>query len=173
MSKVIITRIQLDDVLSNPDKYNVNNSLNRKKVDDYSTVLSWSNTKNWIHQFHDNLSVISIKETKWIKQAFKIGTFTKKFSNLFMDELDDLCFKYREFDNFGEGLFVRTDHVSLKTGIHGKGPYTTLKQIIESICTCDLGHSAIIDSDEVLNIYLIPWKTIESNKDFVFLYTIM
>src|SRR5207247_4673585 len=59
--------------------------------------------------------------------------------------------------------FVRVERVSLKSGIHGVGPYDNLKNIIRSIVTSKLGHECIsIDDDlERFRIYLFPWITIQ------------
>lgn len=165
----IITKIKLDDVLSDKTKtkYNVNNLL---PAEDYTNVLAWSNTKNWIHEFHNDIPVIEItnkNEIRWIYEASKIGSVSGEFSSLHAEELDDLCKKYDKHNELmKDGVFIRTEHVSLKTGKHGIGPYYNIKQVIESICTSTYGHAAIRSNDTVLNIYIIPWLNLDINKEF-------
>jgi len=166
-----ITKINLDDVLTNKDKYNVNNLL---PSEDYEKVISWSNTKNWIFQFHDHDSIQVIKVTdindlKWMYDASKIGYISRRFSALYKEELEDFCDRYAAEMNAKlmiKGVFVRTEHVSLKTGMHGTGPYYSIKQIIESICTSSHGHAALRKTDKELNIYLIPWLNMDTEKEF-------
>jgi len=162
-----ITKVELDDILANKDKYNVSNL---SPIENYEEVLSWTNTNNWIHSFHKNIPTIVVNtknDLKWICDASKIGCISQKFSSLYREELEDFCNKYNNFNSLmKDGVFVRTEHVSLKTGIHGIGPYYNIKNIIESICTSTFSHAAIKDTDTQLNIYLLPWLNIDIDKEF-------
>ena len=159
---ITIKKIDIDGI--DDKRYNVSNLW---PVDNYKEVLSYTETKNWINAFHKNIPQIKVTNIKWILEAAKIGTFTGQVSNMYKDEIEDFCKKY---DNYNElmtnGVFIRTDHVSLKTGIHGIGPYFNIKQIIESICTCSSGHAAINKTDKELNIYLMPWLNLDTDKEF-------
>lgn len=162
----IITQIKIDDVLNNKDEYNVSNLL---PSEDYKRVLKFTNTCNWITQFHDDnvLRVTDKNVLKWIKEAVKLYTITGKMSNLYSDELESFEKTYENFNEIlKDGKFIRTDHVSLKTGIHGIGPYHNIKQIIESICTSSQHHAAIEKDDKVLNIYIVPWIVMDQEKEF-------
>jgi hypothetical protein len=68
-----------------------------------------------------------------------------------------------KYDNLfnGTSYFVRTEHVSLKQGMYGIGPYYDYKSIIKSITTCGHKHSPIFESLDELTIYLLPWKDIK------------
>lgn len=169
--KLTIKPISLTDVLEFTDKYNVNN-LYKLRPDDYDNICKQNNTKYWIDLFHkDNYKLISITNKyhiNWIKEAYNIGQITRNFSSLYLEDLEDLC---KEFVNFDKGYFIRTDHVSLKDGIHGVGPYNNIKSVIESICTCTTNHYPIHKNDTILNIYLMEWKVFDKDNEFrVFVY---
>jgi hypothetical protein len=83
-----------------------------------------------------------------------------QFPEAFEDELELLCEKLpfdREIFASNTPYFVRSDNVSLKCGQHGVGPYTTFKQIIESLVTCSFSHTPIHSNTEQIALYLIPW----------------
>jgi hypothetical protein len=169
--KITIKPISLIDVLDFSDKYNVNNLYTLRPID-YETVCKQNNTKYWIDLFHkDNYKLISITNKyhiNWIKEAYNLGQMTRKFSSLYLEDLEYLC---KQFVNFDKDYFIRTDHVSLKDGIHGVGPYNNIKQVIESICTCTTNHYPIHKDDIILNIYLMEWKVFDKDNEFrVFVY---
>lgn len=166
-----IKTISLTDVLEFPDKYNVNN-LYTSRPNDYDNICRQSNTKYWIDLFHKNnyklISITNKYHINWIKEAYNLGQITRNFSSLYLEDLEDLC---KEFVNFDKDYFIRTDHVSLKDGIHKIGPYSNLKSVIESICTCTTNHYPIHKDDTILNIYLIEWKNFNKDNEFrVFVY---
>lgn len=185
---ISIRPISIDDVMANDQiLYNVNNLWNhddiKYKPNDYTEKLKLCNTKNWIYLFHDRSTIheidLSIKDVKWLKEAFRIGQITAEFPKTYIDELEDLCF---DSDNSnsnifvpeskdGKGWFVRSEGVSLKGGKHGAGPYFNLKMIIESIVTCRSGHSCFDKDVTNIKLYLIPWKDIDYDKEFrIFVY---
>lgn len=169
---IVIKKIDLDDVLTfGKQKYNVNNLL---PAENYSDTLKSVQTKNWITPFID-YELVQIKDKSdltWIKEAAHIGSISGTFPVLHNDELESLCNRYQVYNELlHKGVFVRTDHVSLKTGIHGKGPYTSIKQIIESICTSTPGHKAVEQYDTTINLYIIPWLELETDYEFrLFVY---
>ncbi len=162
-----ITKIDQNEIKNNDSRYNVSNL---EYTEDYEKVMNWSNTKNWIEQFQTNFHKINITsqyDIKWIKDAHKIGCVTNNFSNMYIDELNDFCERYKKYNEYmKDGVFVRTEHVSLKTGKHKIGPYYNMKSIIESICTSKIGHSPVRKNDNEINIYLIPWIVINEDKEF-------
>lgn len=83
---------------------------------------------------------------------------------MYKEDLEDLCKEH--VSEFDKGYFIRTEHTSLKDGIHGVGSYTSLKTIIESICTCTPTHYPIHKDDTVLNIYLMEWKDFDKDNEF-------
>ena len=106
-----IKPININDVLSNPTKYNVNN-LSRLLPDDYDIIINKTNTKNWIDLFHkDNYKLICINDKytiKWIKEAANIGKITSKFSKIYQEDLENLDELYSGKRYFDKGYFIKT-----------------------------------------------------------------
>lgn len=172
---LIIEPISIDDVISNPDKYNSSNHwVNNCKPDDYNEKSKMSYTKNWIQKFRENYITFTINdkyEINWMKEAHKISRQTKTFSKLFQDELDEFIKKYANFVPTSDiPYFVRCENVSLKYGEHGVGPYYSIKEIIESAVSSSTSHSPIDENTNELTFYLIPfnYKINNSNEWRVF-----
>jgi hypothetical protein len=172
--------IELNDVILNDKiKYNSNNHWeNDKRPDDYDKVISLTHANNWINNFKNNYHKFIINDEfdmEFLQKANKIGKQTGKFSNLYKDELNDFIDKYNEiyghlFIN-NTPYFVRTENVSLKCGQHGKGPYTNLSMIIESLTTCSSTHTPICNDTKEIVIYLIPWVIMNEKYEFrIFVY---
>ena len=160
--QIRIVRIDVDDVIHHDKtKYNTNNHwIDEKRPDDYDQKVNQGNTSNWINSFHDSYHTITLdsQDLTWMKKAFKVGRMTGEFSKLYQDELDDLLLKYSDVPFFdGTKYFVRTEYVSLKYGMHGAGPYTNLKEIIESMVSSIEGHTAFKDEDISCTIFLMKW----------------
>jgi hypothetical protein len=172
ISNYIIECIKLEDVKEfDKIKYNTNNHwTNDQKPNDYEHVLSLGNTKNWIDKFHTDYKVIDIDPTelKWMKKAAVIGAMTARFSNMYIDELNDMLVKYTHTNDLfkNEGYFVRCESVSLKYGCHRVGPYHDLKSICESLVSSTCGHSPVNDKTESVRLYLLKWLTFDKNKEF-------
>ena len=137
---VKIKRIDVDDVVDHDKaKYNTNNHwVDDIRPEDYDQKLSQGHTKNWIDFFHKSYHTITLdnKDLMWMKEAFKIGRITEKFSKIYQEELNDTLEKYSDLPFFdGTKYFVRTEYVSLKYAMHGAGPYTDLKSILDSLHT--------------------------------------
>ena len=171
--KVIDLKKVMEDI--DHEYFNVNN-LHKELPKDYNKVKLAGNTKNWIDIFHKNnyIKIIIDKcDLKWIREANKLAIITGRFSEIYRDDLNDLtnklkstCSKY-----LSNSVFVRTEHVSLKSGKYGIGPYYNFETIIESICTTSRTHNAIDDSDEFITIYLIKWIDLNPDKEFrIFVY---
>lgn len=179
--RVSIKRCNLNDVLSRPNFYNVNNLGPRP--DNYEEELARTRTKNWVNLFHKEVPKIIIdgEDLQWIKKAaLTIGVHTRKFSHIYDDEIEATCKKYEPiFSNIPfreEGWFIRTERVSLKEGMHGTGPYGHqfggLRRILESICSSGIGHEAVRNADAQLTIYFLPWQpSMSSSSEFrIFVY---
>lgn len=174
----IIQKIDIDDVLQYPEKYNSNNHWSKNEngevvpPDDYKNKIKMSNTSHWIDRFRTNYKTITIddpKDLNWMIAASKISSKTGKFTNLFADEMDNFLKKnknkYSEiFD--GTGYFVKSEDVSFKYGQHGIGPYRTLEQIIQSVVSCIDGHKPLHDDTTVLKLYLLDWVVIDKYNEF-------
>jgi hypothetical protein len=174
----IIQKVTLDDTyLYDRIRFNSNNYReNNEQPVDYQAVLEKSSTKYWIDKIHINYTIINIqyKNILWLKEASLIGVVTGRFSHMFDDELSDLL---KEYDVLTKRIFtdnkyfVRTERFSLKYGVHGTGPYSNLKNIIESLVTSINGHNPMKNDAEYLKLYLLPWRNIDTNKEFrVFVY---
>ena len=179
MPALVIEEIPLYDIVSRPDDYNSGN--HGARPDDYYKVLADGNTDKWINLFHTDYSVINIyeKDLKWMREAFKSGSYTGKFPHAFGEEKADMLERYKHIEKYFDGTkyFVRCNSVSLKYGQHGAGPYTTFEQIIESLVTCIETHTPINKSRETdsretdkgkepLTLYLLPWKKFDRYKEY-------
>lgn len=166
-----VVKVDINDViLYDGVKYNTNNKYilnNEKQPDDYLDNINRCNTKNWIDLFHQNnykIFDINSNDLKWMNEALQIGSYTRKFPNYYLDELNDSVKKYNNFPN-GK-YFIRSERVSLKYGIHGCGPYFNIKDIIESIVTTRDTHKCFTNIDENCRLYLMEWKDINKDKEF-------
>lgn len=173
---IVIEAIDYNDVvLQDKKRYNSNNHwINDQMPDDYLDAIERGNTSRWIDNYKKYIKiVIPSKHLHWLKKANEIGMRTGKFSEIYREELDQLLSDMSETDIYfkEKKYFVRTDHVSLKFGQHGVGPYTNLKNIIESSVSCLRGHSPFNQLMTSLNIYLIDWVDMNSDLEFrMFVY---
>jgi hypothetical protein len=172
---IIIEEIELDSVLYyGKEKYNSNNHwINNEKPFDYNTIIENCNTSKWIDNFHQNYYIINIfkGDINWMKEAYSIGNITKKFPSQYEEEKQDILKRYKSNIFNGTEYFIRTESVSLKHGIHGVGPYNSFEKVIESICTCKVGHSPIDKNITHIKLFLLPWIKFEYMNEYrVFVY---
>ena len=175
LPEIEVKVISQDHVYSN-DKvlYNVNNLYNERgdlQPEDYKEKGKLTNTNKWIDIFHkDNYKtmVIESRELRWMKDClFKIGIIKREFSHLYDDELEAACEKYKDlFPETDVGWFIRAESVSLKEGQHGPGPYTSMKEIIESMVSAGMGHTAFNVEDTECKLYFMKWIEIHPDKEF-------
>ena len=158
-------------VLDNDEQFNVNNLYTKQPIDyrEHSML-----TRDWIDKFHSPGSyhtlILDSVDLRWIKEAWRIGTQTLRFPKIFTEELQETCTKHVWPDN-PQGWFVRSELVSLKAGIHGPGPYFSLKQAIESIVTSKIGHTCFREEDTSCTLYLMKWLVLDGDREFrVFVY---
>lgn len=174
--KVNITKISMNDIFKyGKDRFNSNNHWDIEKPIDYDIIINSTNTCHWIDEFHKDYPTIIIyeKDLKWMWNAYEIGRSTGNFSKLYNDELEDMLNRYKKFDYlFTKKYFIRSENVSLKYGVHGTGPYTNFKDIIESICTTISGHKIFHENDKECKLYLLPWiENFDIEKEYrVFVY---
>lgn len=171
---IIIEKIHVDDVnndAASREKYNSSNHWDNGRPEDYSDVLSMSQTKHWIDLFHSSYYVINIDpiDVRWMKEAARVGIHTAQVSRLHKEDFAEAVEKYTDrlshiFD--GTEYFVRSDTVSLKEGLNGAGPYTDVKSIIESLITCRSTHTPVRDDTESIKLYLLPWLKMDSDREF-------
>ena len=172
--EIVIDEISVDAVNKDADTQHLYNSCNHwinGVPDNYKEIVDKTLTKEWVDEFHAFYSVLNINayDLRWMKEAANVSFHTGTLSRLHREEIDDTVTKYSKlighlFD--GTKYFVRADNVSLKEGIHGAGPYTTIKQIIESLITCKETHTPIYDGVTHIKLYLLPWIEIDPNKEF-------
>lgn len=161
----VIENINMDDVYYyGKDRYNSNNHWKMGKPKDYIQVLDKTQTKHWIDKFHKYYTILNIDKSdlNWMKEAVNISSITSNISGLHKEDIEKAIEKYNKYIGYlftnDKKYFVRSDTVSLKEGIHGVGPYTSVKMIIESLVTCRSGHSPIEVYTEDVKLYLMPWK---------------
>jgi len=165
--RYVIEKINVDDVYYyGKDKYNSNNHWKSTcdTPEDYIQVLEKTETKHWIDKFHRYYTILNIDKSDlaWMKDAVNISSITSKISGVHKDEIERAIQKYEKhighLFKHGEKYFVRSDTVSLKEGIHGVGPYTNVKMIIESLVSCKTGHSPVEVYTEDVKLYLMKWQ---------------
>lgn len=165
---LIIKCFNTDDVIAG-DKilFNTNNHFHKEEgvPEDYKEILSKGETKNWIDKFHSNYHTIKLDKTDLtlMKQIRSLGAIKGSISEIHKDEFEYVV--NRHYVPEGQ-WFVRSDTHSLKTGMHGAGPYTNIKQIIESICTTLVSHRCFDDDDTECILYLLPWLELDYDKEF-------
>jgi len=168
---ISIEQISINDVyMYQSERFNTNNHWkNNEQPSDYYNVLAKTKTCNWIQRLKSDYQTIDLDldDFNWMKQAFMIGKFTGKFPSMYQYNLNQMIKKYQYLNNLfiDKKYFVRVNNVSLKYGLNGCGPYTEFKNIIESIVSSIDGHSPFNNPD-ALRIYLIPWVTIDDDKEF-------
>jgi hypothetical protein len=138
------------------------NSLNHwehlagKPPTDYlDTSISFDKYIDLFHPFYLVVN-LSPQDMIWIKQAHKIGKITASFPGSYKEELQDTVERFNGVTfptDESQGYFVKTCQNSLKSGMHGVGPYTNMRMILESMCTTTHFHSAIESK-----LFLLPWK---------------
>lgn len=164
-----ITHVYLADIDKNPNNYNTCNNYH-EIPDDYHNYCSKFYSKYWIEQFHAYKKIVIEKQDiKLLWDAFVIGSLNKRVPTIYLDELNELAYKYTQkypklFDN--HGYFVRTDKTSLKTGMYGNCKYDSLLKIFYSMVTCRYGHHSFDKNDDLINIYLLEYKNVDTNKEF-------
>lgn len=146
---------------------------NHIKPDNYNDIMKKTQTNMWIDKFHKNYYVINIdpKYYDWLKKISQLGFHINyRISNLYKEDLKDLANEYKDCLVEGKKYFVRTENVSLKTGIHGPGPYQDMLSILESTITCDISHTPLSfiknHFNNILKYYLLEWKDIDPMKEF-------
>ena len=177
---LIVESIHYDHVSQyNKRLYNSNNHwpLEQKPVN-YTETIARCNLTEWVTDFrHDGTyTILDIPIQSWILEANWLGQQTGQISLLYYEDLKDYCARYERDPTYsmvftpealakvGGGYFVRSNSVSLKNGIHGAGPYTNLRKIIESLITCNAGHNPMNDyqpETRTLRVYLFPWLDIQ------------
>jgi hypothetical protein len=174
---VCVEEILVDNVNSEGDtRFNSCNHWDTGIPTDYKEIVDKTLTKEWIDQFHTSYYVINIDNSDivWMKEASNVSFHTATISKLHKEEIDKAVGKYsKSVGNIFDGTkyFIRAENVSLKEGIHGIGPYTNMRQVIESLITCNPTHTPVSDDVKQIKLYLLSWIDIYPHKEFrVFVY---
>jgi hypothetical protein len=179
MYQFTLESVLQDDVFEqDTNKFNSNNHwINDMPPQDYRQQIALGYTHNWIDIFKPTYKKIIIDNPSHmsaLKQMCEVGCSTGRFSKLYEDEMCQIVQDIEQMhgDMFdGTEYFVRTENVSLKYGEHRKGPYTNVRQILESLTTCIRGHTPIYPNTQFVALYLIPWFPMEKRDEFrVFVY---
>ena len=111
---ITIKPISIDDVLAyDRIRYNTNNHrVNNIRPENYDDYIKNTHTDKWIDQFKEYTKIIidTKQDINWMKQAFQIGSQTKRFPHLYDDELEDMCNRYKKYDYIfqEDSYFIRT-----------------------------------------------------------------
>lgn len=155
-----------------------NHWIGNVRPTDYETKIEETNTRNWIDRFdipYTTFTLTNPQHIQWMKEATLVCHITKTFSPLFQEELEETLSELEHIMEettksiLKQGVFVRTEQVSLKSGCHGVGPYYNMKSILESIVTSRIGHSPMDQNTHSITLYLIPWVDIQ-HEFRVFVY---
>jgi len=95
-------------------------------------------------------------------------SYLGKFMHHYDDDLKQTVEDYQgEFPSPpGPGWFVRTEHVSLKEGCYGMGPYISLTSVLQSAVTSAYRHRAVRRDDDACVLYFFPWVEIDPDREF-------
>lgn len=162
---IIIKKINLNDIIENPKNYNNNNNYIKQPLN-YKKYIDSFHTEKWINKFHNYKKIIIDKNDKnLLYEIFTLLQLTgnNRIPDIYNDDINNIINKYKIS---GKNYFIRTNKTSLKTGIHGIGPYNNMKEIIESIVTCRYGHHSFDKSDDNIIIYLMNYLNMDIDKEF-------
>ncbi|KAJ3141698.1 hypothetical protein HDU90_006041 [Geranomyces variabilis] len=174
--RVEITRLDFPEGQAHESRdsadYNVSNLwTDGKPPDDYEAALSATATSKWVELSHPDpvptLVIDSPADLHWMKQA-NADNYLGVFSHIYDEELRDTVAKYEcQMPRPPiEGWFIRTQHVSLKEGMYGIGPYYTLENIIKSIVTSSHRHRPLRPADMQCTLFFFKWQPIDPYREF-------
>lgn len=171
---ITIERIRFDPAdairCGDASRYNVNNIwADGIPPPDYGERLAATLTGRWAHHFHTWLGKLTISgpSLRWMKEA-SAQSYLGKFMHHYDDDLKQTVEDYQgEFPSPpGPGWFVRTEHVSLKEGCYGTGPYISLTSVLQSAVTSAYRQRAVRDDDDACVLYFFPWVEIDPDREF-------
>jgi hypothetical protein len=160
--------ISLHKVQAKASNYNVCNLWEFDAPADYPARLQEVFTHNWINSLHpEGYKTLEIpaKYYSLLTDAFRIGNITGCVPGVYASDLHELAQHLATahahlFEN-GQHYFVRGEATSLKTGMHGVGPYANFMTILESIVTCTAQHNVfnhVSARTKRLTLYFLPWN---------------
>lgn len=163
-----VVAVRKDDILPCDDRFNVCNL--GPKPSDYAERLANTETHVWVDSFHDKYACLDIThpwhlDVLW--RAAAIGKVTGRVPRAFEDELQSVADALAPAwvaarATLASPPFVRSETVSLKTGVHGPGPYTTVQAVLESLVTARGTHTPLAGGTPTpLKLYLLPWVNIQ------------
>ena len=194
--RVDVRAIPVGEILGHPERYNssnhwsgsVNGDVDASPLhyaasntpappDDYAATVDSFDARHWIGTFLPHATRVTIprKHVEWLWCAFQMGSFRGAPPAQYEDELQALAeLLTPELTQAAEaagadlatGIFVRTDRTSLKTGVHGVGPYRSALEILQSLVTCRLGHHAFDRGDSHITLYVTPFLKLRRDREF-------
>lgn len=148
--------------LGEEEKCNVCNLGERPA--DYQARLEATYTHHWVDAFRDHYEKVTLppRAVATLLAASAAGKLTGRAPLSYNEDLDDIAatLPLSALLSSAAGAFVRTESVSLKTGMHGAGPYRDYKSILESMVTAIVQHSPL-HAGQGVTLYLFPWLTLD------------
>lgn len=159
----VLEAVPLSAVLQHgKSRYNDSNHWEGAPPHDYRDVGRVCDTRHWASRALHVAVSVPRSELAWLRDAARAGCITKAFPRTHAEELDEACARHAHLEadlraRLGTGRwFVRSEGASLKYGVHGAGPYTSLRQVFESVVTCPHGHTPL--QDDCPTLYFFPWN---------------
>lgn len=176
MTVVVCRRIKSSDVSAvDGEGRKLYNDANHwdggEKPADYAAVSAACDTSAWLPYVDRRHTVVVLTNVSWLRKAHELWLAgatpaSRPISKLFDDEADAAVERHAAVFAT-EPWFVRAENVSLKYGVHGCGPYTDVRAVLESIVTAPGDHSPLHAlHDGQLRLYLFPWVPINPAREF-------
>jgi hypothetical protein len=169
MSSPVVQGVPVGLIDKHYHRFNSNNHWpNDVRPADYDEVLAAGDTSRWVDAFHPVYTTATIEaaDVAWMHEASRVGHHTGRVSLLHADQLADFAARFAHVDaQMAVGVFVRTDRVSLKNGVHGAGPYTSMRQIAESLVTSMPRHDPL-RTDPPIRLFFLPWVEMDHSLEF-------
>lgn len=146
----------------------------RDRPADYQAVEHAALARNWMGKLKNDVRSFTIhpQDVITLTEARNAYHLLGRLSGGCREDLDDLAWS-RRYQELSDALdthsfFVRTDHTSLKYGLHGNKIYHRLSDVLESIVSSRISHSPLgrVDNGESLTLYLIPWQALDPDFEF-------
>lgn len=157
-----------------PDICNSGNHDSNISKEEYVNELQKTYKDVWSKIF-DNSNTIKFEFTEKhynvLRDATKVSSIKGTPSKIYEEEIIEITNKLDQIGIFdGRKWFARLSECSPKDGLHGKGPFTTAKQIMDTIVTSHRAANAFTKNSRIL--YIEPWRLDwkEENEFRVFVY---
>jgi hypothetical protein len=144
---------------------------------DYAAAAAQCRTSRWADLFHAHYRVVNVARAHLpsMRAASRLALAKAGVSPLYAGDIADAAaatdaggaFDRCDAADAGSGYFVRTEEVSLKAGVHGAGPYHSMRAVLESAVTAYGGHQGVNERSTQLKYFLFPWRTdLDTAREF-------